>query len=395
MSATIPARYRLEGVPPIGDYEYVQKYDPLPRCPESVYIPAAIRSVMEYLGQGLGCHKAGQPGSTGEGDLACGYAFLMGVSGAAFYTCWDVSWMEDCVSVIYMGHDFETTERRCYGALGYSYEWITPRPGVDEKPEWLALIVKWLSERHAPVLSYGVIGPPEPSIVTGWDEGGEVLTGWSHFQHSPVFASGVEFEPDGQFRKRNWMEGNLNLLLIGEKKPRPDARQVYRDSLEWALQVCRTARFFPEPDAPQWVAHKWNGLAALTAWGGSLLDDANFADAADGVGAASLRQHLDMHINIAATLAEERAMADVFLRQIAAREPAVAPELIQAGRLYREESDLAGAMQSTFGGVDTPEALRTFSDSGVRRALAGTLAELRAKEEQAVSLLEQALAKWN
>ncbi len=39
-------------------------------------------------------------------------------------------------------------------------------------------------------------------------------------------------------------------------------------------------------------------------------------------------------------------MADVYLRQIAAREPAVAPELTQAGQLYAEEHDLAAGMQA-------------------------------------------------
>jgi hypothetical protein len=59
------------------------------------------------------------------------------------------------------------------------------------------------------------------------------------------------------------MDGNFCLLIIGEKQPRPDPLQIYRDSLQWALQVIRTPKVFTEPDAPDWVATKWNGLRAL------------------------------------------------------------------------------------------------------------------------------------
>lgn len=389
MSGKIPNRFKLEGVPPIGWYGNVQQLDRLPRCPEDIPIPSVIRSVMEYRGEGLGCFQAGMPGFTGESNLACGYAFLMGVSGAAFYTCWDDAWLDDCVSIIYLGHDYETGERRCFNALGFAYEWIEPKEGVDNRAAWLERIAGSLQERGMPVLSYGIIGPPEPAIITGWDEGGDVLMGWNYYQGMPIFNAGVTFEPDGQFRKRNWMDGNLCLLAIGEKKSRPDLFRVYRDSLEWALQVFRTAKVFPEPDAQQWVAHKWNGRAALQAWETSLLDEASFPGDEE-----SLRHHHKMHNDVAGNLAEERSMADVFLQQVAARIPQVAGELIKAGQLYQDEHDLVFKMWEICGGSDRPDEFCKLKDAGVRRELAGVVAGMRAKEEQAVDLIEQALTKW-
>ena len=390
MSTSIPARFKIEGVPPVGWYSNAQKLDKLPRCPESIFIPSTIRSIMRYLGEGLGCQKARMPGYTGDNELACGYSFLMGVSGAAFYTCWDDHWLDDCVSIAWLGHDFETAERRCFSALGYSYAWILRKEGADNQADWLGRIVESLRGRHMPVLSYGIIGPPEPSIITGWDEGGTVLMGWSYFQEMPEYNAGVEFEPEGQFRKRNWMEGNLCLLVIGEKKPRPDIRQVYRDSLEWGLKVFRTPKVFPEPDAPNWVATKWNGLAALKAWEESLLDGASFPG-----DEATLRHHHAMHNSVAGNLAEERLMADVYLQQIAARVPSAAPELIQAGRLYQNEHDLTHKLWGVCGGADKPEEYQRLADPGVRRDLAAVIVEMRAKEEQATGLIEQALAKWD
>lgn len=39
--------------------------------------------------------------------------------------------------------------------------------------------------RAEPVIAIGVVGPPEPCIVAGYDKGGEVLIGWSFFQDRP------------------------------------------------------------------------------------------------------------------------------------------------------------------------------------------------------------------
>ena len=47
--------------------------------------------------------------------------------------------------------------------------------------------------------------PPEAAIVAGYDQGGHVLVGWSFFQQDPEFSAGLEFEPAGYFRKRDWI----------------------------------------------------------------------------------------------------------------------------------------------------------------------------------------------
>ena len=395
MNSTLPTRFKLEDVPPVGWYENAKRLEKIQRCPEDSPIPAVIRSIMEYHGEGLGCHKAGLPGFSGAGDLSCGYAFLNGVSGAAFYTCWDEKWQEDCVSIIYLGHDYQTAELRCFNALGYSFEWILPKEGADNKRDWLARIAELLAGRSMPVLSYGIIGPPEPAIITGWDEGGDVLMGWNFFQEYPWNSTGCtsrgDFEADGQFRKRDWLEGNFCLLVIGERKERADLKTLYRDSLEWGLTVFRTPKVFPEADAPEWVAHKWNGQAALKSWQASLLDDASFPAADE----ALLRHHHQLINNVAGNLAEERSMADVFLQQVAAVVPSAAPDLIAAGQIYQSEHDLVFKMWSICAGLDKPAEATKLADPGVRKDLAAVIAEMQEREERHVLKLEDALKNWN
>ena len=77
-----------------------------------------------------------------------------------------------------------------------------------------------------PALAYGVVGLPEPSIVAGYDEGGDVLIGWSFFQDAST-----EREPSGHFRKRDWFNDTESLLIFGEKKVKPSLESTCRDAL--------------------------------------------------------------------------------------------------------------------------------------------------------------------
>ncbi len=237
-----------------------------------------------------------------------------------------------------------------------------PKESTDTHSDWLARIAGSLYENNMPVFSYGIIGPPEPTIITGWDKDGEILTGWSFFQSYPWQGAG-DFEPDGRFRKRGWLEGNLCLLVIGQKKPRPELSATFRSALEWGLQVYRTPKVFPEPDAPEWVATKWNGRAALQAWEASLLDDTNFPAGDD----ATLRHRHTIINSVAGNLAEARSMADVFLQQIAAIIPAAAPDLIHAGKLYQAEHDLVYRLWNICPGLDRPDAALKLPDAGSAR----------------------------
>jgi hypothetical protein len=73
------------------------------------------------------------------------------------------------------------------------------------------------------VLAFGPVGPPASAIITGYDEAGEVLIGWSFFQDIPEFNSGLEFEPTGEFRARQWMDypPGFSFVVIGDSKERP------------------------------------------------------------------------------------------------------------------------------------------------------------------------------
>ena len=66
-------------------------------------------------------------------------------------------------------------------------------------------------------------------VITGYDEGGDVLIGWNFFQNMPPFQAGVEFDPSGQLRKRDWFDypPGLSLIIPGQKQTQPPLPDTY------------------------------------------------------------------------------------------------------------------------------------------------------------------------
>jgi len=169
-------RVVLDGVPPVGFYPSMQQRDDSRmRCPEDVPLPSCLRACLEYLGDGLGCRKIG---------LCTDWGLGYGV------------------------------ELLCGGELR--------KQGVDVEQRFRLAIIESIRDRGRPVIAHGVIGPPEECIVAGYDEGGDVLIGWNFFQGFDDCNAGVEREPKGMFRKREWAKDTWSLLIIGEKQDPPE-----------------------------------------------------------------------------------------------------------------------------------------------------------------------------
>ncbi len=111
-----PTRLVLDGVPPVGFYPDMQKReDCKARCPEDVPLPSCIRACLEYLDDGLGCRKTGLCTDWG---LGCGYAHLMGTTGAAFRLSWKEGWHEDNGATWLVSDDPTEVFRRAFASVG-------------------------------------------------------------------------------------------------------------------------------------------------------------------------------------------------------------------------------------------------------------------------------------
>ena len=192
------------------------------------------------------------------------------MTGAGSFLSWKEGWEGDNVALFYMHADPAATDRRAFQAAGYAWEYVEKSPGQDDESVFRRRIIESI-QHGRPVVGYGVVGPPEPCIITGYDEGGKVLIGWSCFQDVPGFNDGLEFEPaptpaEGNFfRKRDWLKDTACLVVIGDRLERPPLAELYRDALEWILTVSRIPMVRPEADAPDWYRGRANGLAAYDA----------------------------------------------------------------------------------------------------------------------------------
>ena len=239
------------------------------------------------------------------------------------------------------------------------------------------------------MLAFGPIGPPEAALITGYDDGGDVLVGWNFFQNIPDFNAGVEFEPSGEFRKRDWFNypPGFSFITIGDKKQeRPMLKETYRRALEWMLQVART---------PVTFGDRHNGLAAYTAWSEHLLRDEDFPAEDEAV----LQQRHQVHNDAVGSVAEARWYGSQFLigmtesgDELVHRD--AIEDLYHAAALYAGEHGLMWQLWDLAGGNGNPDAWRRFADPAVRRQMVPIIRRARDNDARAAEHIERVLDRW-
>jgi RNA polymerase sigma factor (sigma-70 family) len=338
---TMPASQRLvlDGVPTIG-------YAVRP-CP----LPGSVESVMRFVGEPVD------------------YDILMGVSGAAFRRIWN---RDDGGNVDLMYFSPEP-EQRIFKALGYEYT------SVPWQQDAMIQAIKQSISAGRPLISFGIIGPPEAGVITGYADDGQTLIGWNYFQKT----QGKYYEqkdwyermkaapklPDADLGPQS--HAGIGLIVLGSKTAKPDDRQMLRGALEWAVDLSLNSR---RPNLPNHVC----GLAAYDAWAAGLEVDADYP--ANDKAAMEWRRmvHGDQ-----CTMLGERTTAAAYLRKMVRVAPEAADELNAAAGLYDEVAGYGSQMR----GWDIP----TLSDPQSRREIAAAVRMAREAEAEAVTHLEKAL----
>lgn len=337
---------------------------------------------MEYMKEGdFGCRSChGVPAGC---KIDCCYAFFIGITGVASFLSWKPGWAGDNVEIMYMSDDPGAPFERAFRAAGYEYEIFGTDPAKRDESLYRQAIVESI-RRGMPVLAFGPIGPPEAALITGYDEGGDVLIGWNFFQSMPPFNAGVVFEPSGEFRKRGWFdyEPGFSFITVGNKGVKPSLRETYRSALEWMVKVATT---------PVTFGDRHNGLAAYTAWADHLLRDEDFPD-----NEAVLRERHDVHNNVVSMVAEARWYGSLFLIQAAGPEILhyrLTEDLMHAAACYAGEHELMWKVWDLAGGNGNPDAWKKLARPEVRRQMAEVILQARDKDVQATEHIARALGK--
>jgi hypothetical protein len=297
------------------------------------------------------------------------YDYLMGVSGAAFRRLWN---RDDGgnIDLSYLGDE---PFRRVFHALGYRYRVIPA-----DKKEMIQAIQESI-HRGRPVISFGILGPPEAGIVAGYAGEGEILYGWSYFQQY------FQQPNDQYYQIGDWFEtmdrnAGKGLIVIDRKRAtRPPARDVFAASLPWAIDLARSSQRLGLPE-------HIGGLAAYDAWAAALEVDADYPP-----GDARMLETRVMIHGDQVTMLEERHSAARYLQQMAKILPEVAEPLHRAAACYAETAALVPGVWH-WGSSMGPDAQQGLAVGETRREFAKHIREARDREAQAVDYLEQALA---
>jgi hypothetical protein len=387
--STYPSRLVLADVPPVGFFMNVPGGAP-GICPEDITFPSALRTVLEYMGdECLGCQH--RPRGTAGACTSCGYGFLMTVSGAAFGLHWQPGHWDFGEGGVLRSANAAEPIRWAAESIGYACK-VLGNATLDAEGQFpehgdeaaVRELIKASLAAGRPALAWGVVGPPECCIITGYDEDGDVLIGWNFFQAMPEFNAGVEFEPAGTipgsyFRCRNWFGNTWAVMTLGERTPVPALNDVYAETLRRALIIMCTPI----------IRGTWaNGIAGWDAWVEALLDDANFAPDDPRLG----ERHAG-HSDTVGMIAELRCYAIPILKEMAAVFPQAAGSLRRAAGCFAQIHDLMWRVWEC--AWDNPTMGRATGDTTTPADWPAGESQRFARRdmrEQVVALLQQAQA---
>lgn len=189
-----------------------------------------------------------------------GYDYVCAISGCAFRTSFsNDGWNHGNYHVVNTPCIIEHT----FKMLGYKVtHHIRGNYDADKK------IITDSIDKGIPVITLeGVINCSDACIISGYDNDGDVLLGYSPFMDIPDDHDELHDET-GYFRKSNWHEGfcaqgsQLRIITIEEKCDKPSADRIFTETLKSAVHLIKSESL---------VSGQHNGTAAHKAFANALL----------------------------------------------------------------------------------------------------------------------------
>lgn len=262
-----------------------------PRVQENFQFCGCMRAVMQYL----------------KKDPEYDFIFFAGITGALFSNVWSYQpiwdYSESTVShVNYTGKN--DIIKSAFHAVGYECEIILKEEIQKNKKYYLNKIVESLN-RGLPILTYGIVGPPTCSLISGYDEEGEILIGWSAFQDGQL-GMPDGYEPCGYFRKRNGLDESCGLIFFGKEI------EAYTGSRIAAVAIQNIKRIVNLEKSEQYLY----GTEAFKAWAEALMDDQYYNE-----DSALLEKYADVHCGMKVIVMTGSTYMGEFLNRLKKYDP--------------------------------------------------------------------------
>lgn len=342
----------LYGVPKVSYFN-----DP----PELTPFVSSLRACLTFSGQ------------------AIPYDRLLCASGAAFRLLWNTKCLDGGnVDILVMRPDPYEPIRRAFDAAGRTFTHVMKTGEQGNREEMIALLCKEL-DAGRPVIAFGMVGPPEACVLTGYQENGDVVLGWNFFQDFPEWQGSIQKHETGYFIRRGWYEHTetLGVMAVGPAGQEPQEKAFLSDVIRFALTVM---------NGPA-VGDRANGKEAYDAWETMLRDDRQFPK---GTPLPMLMERLMVQGDAFTMVAEGRWNAGTFLLEQAKRFPEHEKLLMEASGLCRRIHDKAWEMIPYAGGMGMgEEQARSLEKRENRIAIADRVRACRDLDRQLAQTLAQ------
>jgi hypothetical protein len=337
----------------------------------------------------------------GHGDVK--YHDLLGASGRGFLVCWDPRaffWNRygdkpDADPELYLRTDLSTLAAVA-SAAGHTCKILTtsdcahPLPPSEharavEGASLREIVVGELTETNSPVVALMSLSPtiwaPEWSLVTGYDDEGRVLTGWSCFQDDAKHAQGVDFEPSGYFRRNAWERDLVAIVTIGRE------RDAQRSEAAHGRAAVERAIAYGQPSTRD--EQSW-GIAAYDTWAASLVEQDNGT-----MGDDVLSGRLEYHGSFVGHLAAQKWFSGEFLSHLP-HSPWTKSGLLHAAACCARIHELMWECWRVAGGYwrDHAKELAKFRTQSARGLIAALVREAKEADREALRQLGLALDNW-
>ncbi len=340
----------LYGVPKAGFGEY-GGCTPYPIC---------LKSTLAYLGEDVD------------------YSAVMALTGAAFRFVWNsLDWDLSNVDIYHTFEESNSVYRLPADAMGREFFFLG-RDKTTTKDDFVSFIKSHIDEGY-PCIALGIIGPPEPCIITGYREtsndNNTILCGWNFFQHDPEFGGNVAFDECGYFISENWWENTDTqaVMCIGAV----------------------TGEQFTESTVIQ------NGIRALTGrmdcgyckgtlaydgWKRALSDEKSFPK--NSITTVSFEKLL-CHTDALNCLSDGRACAAKYFTSLAAKNTEKSAMYKKIADKFTETAGYVSEIWS-LSGSNTEEIPENLADPAKRAKMCALIDKAKASDEAALELMQEA-----
>ena len=318
--------------------------------------PMCLQSVLNYIGQNIS------------------YTQIMAASGVAFSMRFDTKgWNMGAADISLTYKESTKPFELAFRTSGRRFKIIEEPDKSKAKTTYLAHIKTEL-DCGRPLIALGVVGPPEACILTGYQNGGETLLGWSLFQDGGPFDENLKTHEAGYFIRENWWENTQAIMSIGEEvgtlaSTKEILESAFTLMTEEMIDTCNGSRPF------------YGGQAAYVAWAKTVEDDSLYTDSTNMFVTVTSHQEQEMMLWC-------RGLAAIYVGSLAEKYPALSQDLSNCSKLLRDTAECVQKMQATRGGRDDENAQEKFRDKEIRLEIASYIRQAAAYEKAACALIK-------